>query len=124
MLHLVVQEVLAHTSLDKIDVHSSLRKNYTKGKKPIRLLTPQHILNRLLVTGPLAHNFYKMLDKVVPPYAWAAAWKRLLIDRLGFAPLLLLLSFYILSRMEVGRGVGSVDDSYYKDDNMNNDTAL
>ncbi|KAK4298464.1 hypothetical protein Pmani_029198 [Petrolisthes manimaculis] len=54
----------------------------------------------LIVTGPLAHNFYKMLDKVIPPYAWAAAWKRLLIDRLGFAPLLLFLSFYTLSRME------------------------
>nr|XP_053632446.1 peroxisomal membrane protein 2-like [Cherax quadricarinatus]XP_053632454.1 peroxisomal membrane protein 2-like [Cherax quadricarinatus] len=53
-----------------------------------------------VVTGPLAHHFYKMLDKVVPTTAWGAAFKRLLIDRLMFSPLLLLLSLYLLSRLE------------------------
>lgn len=54
-----------------------------------------------VVTGPLAHYFYKMLDKLVPPTAYGAALKRLLVDRFTFAPLVLLLSLYILSRLEV-----------------------
>ncbi|XP_042884008.1 peroxisomal membrane protein 2-like [Penaeus japonicus] len=54
----------------------------------------------LVVTGPLAHFFYKILDKIVPPTAYGAALKRLLVDRFTFAPLLLLLSLYILSRLE------------------------
>lgn len=53
-----------------------------------------------VVTGPLAHYFYKMLDKIVPPTAYGAALKRLLVDRFTFAPLVLLLSLYILSRLE------------------------
>ncbi|XP_064110616.1 peroxisomal membrane protein 2-like [Macrobrachium nipponense] len=53
-----------------------------------------------VVTGPLAHYFYKFLEKVVPPTSKGASLKRLLLDRLGFAPLLLLLSLYVLSRME------------------------
>lgn len=54
----------------------------------------------LLVSGPLAHNFYLLLDRLVPPGRRGAAIKRLLIDRLGFAPLLMFLSFYLLARME------------------------
>ncbi|XP_045135554.1 peroxisomal membrane protein 2-like [Portunus trituberculatus] len=54
----------------------------------------------LLVTGPLAHNFYLFLDRLVRPGVKGAAIKRLLIERLGFAPLLVFLSFYLLSRME------------------------
>lgn len=54
----------------------------------------------LLVTGPLAHNFYLLLDRLVRPGQRGVAFKRLLIERLGFAPLLVFLSFYILSRME------------------------
>ncbi|XP_071513301.1 peroxisomal membrane protein 2 [Panulirus ornatus] len=53
-----------------------------------------------VVTGPMAHHFYKMLDKVVPASVWGAAFKRLLLDRLLFAPLLLLLSLYLLSKLE------------------------
>ncbi|KAG7169996.1 peroxisomal membrane protein 2-like [Homarus americanus] len=52
------------------------------------------------VTGPLAHNFYKKIDKLVPATERGAAIKRLLVDRLMFAPLLLLLSLYLLSRLE------------------------
>lgn len=55
----------------------------------------------LFVTGPLAHNFYRMLDLWVPPGRKGAAIKRLLLDRLGFAPLLLVLYFYLMARMEV-----------------------
>uniref|UniRef100_A0A0P4WKL9 Peroxisomal membrane protein 2 n=1 Tax=Scylla olivacea TaxID=85551 RepID=A0A0P4WKL9_SCYOL len=54
----------------------------------------------LLVTGPLAHHFYLLLDHLVRPGERGAAIKRLLIERFGFAPLLLFLSFYLLSRME------------------------
>ncbi|XP_068246130.1 peroxisomal membrane protein 2 [Palaemon carinicauda] len=53
-----------------------------------------------VVTGPLAHYFYKLLEKLVPPTSRGASLKRLLVDRLGFAPFLLLLSLYLLSRME------------------------
>lgn len=53
-----------------------------------------------VVTGPMAHHFYKTLDQLVPATAWGAAFKRLMVDRFMFAPLLLLLSMYLLSRLE------------------------
>ncbi|KAK7069278.1 hypothetical protein SK128_003148, partial [Halocaridina rubra] len=52
------------------------------------------------IVAPLAHSFYKILEDMVPPSARAASLKRLLLDRLGFAPLLLLISLYLLPRME------------------------
>ncbi|XP_045603933.1 peroxisomal membrane protein 2 isoform X2 [Procambarus clarkii] len=54
-----------------------------------------------VVTGPMAHHFYKTLDQLVPATAWGAAFKRLMVDRFMFAPLLLLLSMYLLSRLEL-----------------------
>ncbi|KAG0716489.1 Peroxisomal membrane protein 2 [Chionoecetes opilio] len=54
----------------------------------------------LVVTGPLAHHFYSLLDRLVPHGQQGAALKRLLLDRLGFAPLIMFLSFYLLARME------------------------
>ncbi|XP_050739840.1 peroxisomal membrane protein 2-like [Eriocheir sinensis] len=60
----------------------------------------RHATFGLLVTGPLAHHFYSLLDRWVPPGGKGAALKRLLLDRLGFAPLLLVLYLYLLARME------------------------
>uniref|UniRef100_A0A8C2VBE7 Peroxisomal membrane protein 2 n=1 Tax=Chinchilla lanigera TaxID=34839 RepID=A0A8C2VBE7_CHILA len=52
------------------------------------------------ITGPLSHYFYLFLEHWVPPEVPLAAVKRLLLDRLLFAPAFLLLFFLTMSLLE------------------------
>lgn len=58
-------------------------------------------ITRFVVTGPLLHYFYHLLDEIVPRSVPYANVKRVLIDRLIMAPPFLLLLFYVVSIMEV-----------------------
>ena len=57
------------------------------------------------MTGPIVHHFYLFLDYLVPKDANYIAIKKLLIDRLGFAPAFMFLFFYVMALLEV-RGIG------------------
>ncbi|CAL4129298.1 unnamed protein product, partial [Meganyctiphanes norvegica] len=60
----------------------------------------KYALYGFVITGPLTHNFYKYLDRLVPPGPSVAVLKRMLIDRLLFAPFFLLVTLYVLARLE------------------------
>ena len=61
--------------------------------------------NRLVVSGQLIHYFYILLDKIMPQSKEAkvkSGIKRVLLDRLLFAPPFILFFLYAVSIMEVG----------------------
>lgn len=51
-------------------------------------------------TGPLSHFFYLFMDCWIPPEVPRAGLKRLLLDRLVFAPVFLLLFFFVMNFLE------------------------
>uniref|UniRef100_G1PUU1 Peroxisomal membrane protein 2 n=1 Tax=Myotis lucifugus TaxID=59463 RepID=G1PUU1_MYOLU len=53
-------------------------------------------------TGPLSHFFYLFMEHWIPPEVPWAGLKRLLLDRLLFAPAFLLLFFLVMSFLEGG----------------------
>ncbi|XP_069870238.1 peroxisomal membrane protein 2 [Dipodomys merriami] len=55
------------------------------------------------VTGPLSHYFYLFMEHWIPPEVPLATVKRLLLDRLLFAPAFLLLFFLFMNLLE-GKG--------------------
>ncbi|MEJ1281891.1 peroxisomal membrane protein 2 isoform X2 [Cricetulus griseus] len=57
-------------------------------------------LLRFFVTGPLSHYFYLFMEYWIPPGVPLATVKRLLLDRLLFAPTFLLLFFLIMNLLE------------------------
>lgn len=57
---------------------------------------------RFFFTGPLSHFFYLFMEHWIPPDVPWAGVKRLLLDRLLFAPAFLLLFFFVMSFLEVG----------------------
>ncbi|XP_048412223.1 peroxisomal membrane protein 2 isoform X1 [Stegostoma tigrinum] len=63
----------------------------------------------LVFTGPLSHYFYHYLDKLIPSNVPYSQIKRLLLDRLMFAPLFLALFFVVISLLE-GRNLKSLKD--------------
>ncbi|XP_078679662.1 peroxisomal membrane protein 2-like [Branchiostoma floridae x Branchiostoma belcheri] len=52
------------------------------------------------VTAPLAHYFHRWLERTIPPDKEYAAVKRLLADRLLFAPPLIFLFFLVMNTLE------------------------
>ncbi|KAH9503871.1 Peroxisomal membrane protein 2 [Bulinus truncatus] len=52
------------------------------------------------VNGPLIHHFYAFLDKLFPKENPNSKWKRVLFDRLIFAPPFLLIFLYYVSIVE------------------------
>ncbi|XP_018604469.1 peroxisomal membrane protein 2 isoform X1 [Scleropages formosus] len=52
------------------------------------------------VTGPISHYFYQLLELLVPSSAPCCMVKRLLLDRLVFAPAFLLLFFVVMNILE------------------------
>lgn len=65
-----------------------------------------------VVTGPICHYFYLYLDKAVPSGGALRLALRIIIDRLGFSPIFLLVSLYVLGRLQgashqkVTQGIG------------------
>ncbi|XP_040843111.1 peroxisomal membrane protein 2 [Ochotona curzoniae] len=51
-------------------------------------------------TGPVSHFFYLLMDTWIPPESHLAGVKRLLLDRLLFAPAFLLSFFLIMNFLE------------------------
>uniref|UniRef100_A0AAY4CIA1 Peroxisomal membrane protein 2 n=1 Tax=Denticeps clupeoides TaxID=299321 RepID=A0AAY4CIA1_9TELE len=54
----------------------------------------------LCITGPCSHHFYQMLEVLLPASQPHFMVKRLLLDRLLYAPLLLLLFFLVMNVLE------------------------
>ncbi|XP_005993375.1 peroxisomal membrane protein 2 [Latimeria chalumnae] len=54
----------------------------------------------LLFTGPISHYFYLSLEQFIPQTAPFSVIKRLLLDRLIFAPAFLVLFFFIMNVLE------------------------
>lgn len=57
---------------------------------------------RFFFTGPLSHYFYLLMERWIPPEAPLAAVRRLLLERLLFAPAFLCLFFVVMDFLEVG----------------------
>ncbi|XP_028633238.1 peroxisomal membrane protein 2 isoform X2 [Grammomys surdaster] len=60
----------------------------------------RYVVYGLFVTGPLSHYLYLFMEYCVPPEVPWARVKRLLLDRLFFAPTFLLLFFFIMNLLE------------------------
>ncbi|KAI5091324.1 peroxisomal membrane protein 2, partial [Silurus meridionalis] len=54
----------------------------------------------LVFTGPLSHYFYQLLELMFPASAPFSTLKRLLLERLIFAPAFLLLFFVVMNSLE------------------------
>ncbi|XP_068594816.1 peroxisomal membrane protein 2 [Brachionichthys hirsutus] len=54
----------------------------------------------LLVTGPLSHVFYQLMEVWMPSTDPYCVVKRLLLDRLAFAPAFLLLFYFVMNILE------------------------
>ncbi|XP_063051693.1 peroxisomal membrane protein 2 [Engraulis encrasicolus] len=54
----------------------------------------------LFITGPVSHFFYQALEVLLPPSLPLCVIKRLLLDRLVFAPALLLIFFTVMTALE------------------------
>ncbi|MEE6511688.1 hypothetical protein FKM82_018374 [Ascaphus truei] len=52
------------------------------------------------LTGPLSHYFYLYLEQLVPASLPLSGLRRLLLDRLIFAPAFLLLFFFVMNLLE------------------------
>ncbi|XP_052024684.1 peroxisomal membrane protein 2 [Apodemus sylvaticus] len=60
----------------------------------------RYLVYGLFVTGPLSHYLYLFMEYWVPPEVPWASIKRLLLDRLFFAPTFLLLFFFFMNLLE------------------------
>ncbi|XP_005085389.1 peroxisomal membrane protein 2 [Mesocricetus auratus] len=60
----------------------------------------RYLVYGFFVTGPLSHYFYLFMEYWIPPEVPLATVKRLLLDRLLFAPIFLLLFFLIMNLLE------------------------
>uniref|UniRef100_A0A8C4S4N2 Peroxisomal membrane protein 2 n=1 Tax=Erpetoichthys calabaricus TaxID=27687 RepID=A0A8C4S4N2_ERPCA len=70
-------------------------------EKPLKWLGPTRFaIYGLFFTGPISHYFYQCLELLVPSTASHNILKRLLLDRLIFAPAILLLFFLVMNFLE------------------------
>ena len=65
---------------------------------PVNLL----VCCRLLITGPVSHYFYQLMEVWMPTTDPYCIVKRLLLDRLFFAPGFLLIFYFVMNILEVG----------------------
>ncbi|CAJ1068789.1 peroxisomal membrane protein 2 [Xyrichtys novacula] len=56
----------------------------------------------LFITGPVSHYFYQLMELWIPTTDPLCIVKRLLLDRLIFAPGFLLLFYFVMNILEVG----------------------
>ena len=61
------------------------------------------IASRLFLTGPLSHYFYQLMEVWMPTTDPYYIVKRLLLDRLIFAPVFLFIFYLVMNTLEVGR---------------------
>ncbi|XP_076006875.1 peroxisomal membrane protein 2-like [Genypterus blacodes] len=67
----------------------------------------------LLITGPVSHYFYQLMEAWIPSKDPYCIIKRLLLDRLIFAPGFLLIFFFIMNLLEV-KGWGDFENKMRK----------
>lgn len=71
-------------------------------KKEINVLGPVHFaIFGLFITGPASHYFYHLLEVLFPNTVPYCLIKRLLLERLIFAPAFLLLFYVVMNALEV-----------------------
>ncbi|XP_058630944.1 peroxisomal membrane protein 2-like, partial [Onychostoma macrolepis] len=71
-------------------------------KKEINVLGPVHFaIFGLFITGPVSHYFYHLLEVLLPNTIPYCLIKRLLLERLVFAPAFLLLFYVVMNALEV-----------------------
>ncbi|KAL0979330.1 hypothetical protein UPYG_G00183720 [Umbra pygmaea] len=76
----------------------------------------------LLVTGPVSHYFYQLMEVLMPTTVPFCMVKRLLLDRLIFAPAFLLVFFFVMNFLEGKRWVdlqSKMNSSYWPALKMN-----
>lgn len=56
---------------------------------------------RLFITGPVSHYFYQLMEALIPSADPHCIIKRLLLDRLIFAPGFLLIFYFVMNILEV-----------------------
>lgn len=82
-------------------LESRKKKTDESFKKDIDILGPARFaVYGLCFTGPLSHFFYQLLELLFPATVPYCMLKRLLLDRLVFAPAFLLLFFFVMNVLE------------------------
>ncbi|GAA6109850.1 peroxisomal membrane protein 2 [Tachysurus ichikawai] len=72
-----------------------------QSRKEVDLYGPiRFALYGLVITGPLSHFFYQLLELLFPASAPYSTLKRLLLERLVFAPAFLFLFFAVMNILE------------------------
>lgn len=70
-------------------------------KRKINVLGPVHFgIYGLIITGPVSHYFYNLLEVLLPTTVSYCLAKRLLLERLIFAPAFLLLFYAVMNALE------------------------
>ncbi|XP_062874016.1 peroxisomal membrane protein 2 [Trichomycterus rosablanca] len=64
----------------------------------------------LVITGPVSHYFYQLLEVMFPAAVSFPMLKRLLLERLVFAPAFLLLFFTVMNALE-GKSIADLQDT-------------
>ncbi|KAM6965743.1 peroxisomal membrane protein 2 [Aplochiton taeniatus] len=79
----------------------------TKDGRPVKELDPagptRYAVYGLLITGPVSHYFYQLMEVWMPATQPYCIVKRLLLERLIFAPAFLLLFYFVMNILE-GKG--------------------
>ncbi|XP_046872817.1 peroxisomal membrane protein 2 [Hypomesus transpacificus] len=95
----------------------------TKDLKKIDITGPtRYAIYGLFVTGPVSHVFYQLMEVLMPASEPYCVVKRLLLDRLVFAPAFLMLFYFVMNILE-GKSLsdfeGKVRTSYWTALKMN-----
>ncbi|XP_076006874.1 peroxisomal membrane protein 2-like [Genypterus blacodes] len=92
-------------------IHFRLLQHYLLLLKKYPILTKS--VTSLLITGPVSHYFYQLMEAWIPSKDPYCIIKRLLLDRLIFAPGFLLIFFFIMNLLEV-KGWGDFENKMRK----------
>ncbi|KAA0716729.1 Peroxisomal membrane protein 2 [Triplophysa tibetana] len=104
-------------------LESSKNSKEKSEMKKINVLGPVHFaIYGFVITGPLSHYFYHLLEVLFPTTVPYCLVKRLLLERLIFAPAFLLLFYVVMNAFE-GKTVGDLQKklttSYWSSLKMN-----
>ncbi|KAI7813261.1 peroxisomal membrane protein 2 [Triplophysa rosa] len=89
-------------------LESSKNNKEKSPRKKINVLGPVHFaIYGLVITGPVSHYFYHILEVLFPTTVPYCLVKRLLLERLIFAPAFLLLFYVVMNALE-GKTIGDL----------------
>ncbi|XP_051964733.1 peroxisomal membrane protein 2 [Xyrauchen texanus] len=82
-------------------LESSKNNKENSPRKKVNVLGPVHFaIYGLVITGPVSHYFYQLLEVLMPSTVPYSLIKRLLLERLIFAPAFLLLFYVVMNALE------------------------